>query len=87
MIEFVLSSEQANEWLNFNQFTHSAHPTKHIITWMSEQGYAYHKDWDCICSSYSNTLIDNWGSVKTPNYVLTFNDDKAATAFILKWAT
>jgi hypothetical protein len=80
MIELVLTDEQKNQWLNYETGYEQLHPNPEIIDYMKLHNYKYGEDWKCNKVTYRHPDIwHRW-------YTLTFDDDKVASTFLLKWS-
>ena len=80
MIELVLTDEQQNQWLNYETGYEQLHPNHEIINYMTSHNYKYGEDWKC------NKVTFQGPKILEHSYTLVFNDDQAASTFLLKWS-
>ena len=67
----ILHIPNPNDTLYFETGFEQLHPLPEIIEWMTEQGYKYKVDWNCLRNN--NT------------YELTFPNKEIAALFSVRW--
>jgi hypothetical protein len=73
----ILTAEQTEKWLYYETGFEQLHPHPGIIKWMEEQGYQYHRDWQCV---HRRTITAR------NVYSLMFPSDEIKTMFVLRWS-
>ena len=75
--EIKLTNANRDDVLYYETGFEQLHPYIHITEWMSEQGFEYQKDWQCI--SVPHTFDQR------SYYKLSFATEEMASLFALKW--
>ena len=77
MTEVKLTKKQTQQILYYETGFEQLHPNPEITDWMTEQGWPYRHNWDCV--RVGNTWEER------NYYKLVFANDEMASVFLLKW--